>query len=62
MDSQTIHYRASRSVKHISITTCITADGESMAPYIVTSQDYELVRWRVMSRGVRLGIDFVLRQ
>jgi hypothetical protein len=37
MDSQTIHHRASRNVKHISIITCITAGGESLTPYIVAS-------------------------
>jgi hypothetical protein len=40
----------------------ITANEKSLTPYIVTSQDSEPVRWRVMSRGVRLGIDFVLWQ
>jgi hypothetical protein len=37
MDGQTIHHRASRNVKHISIITCITAGGESLTPYIVPS-------------------------
>jgi hypothetical protein len=36
MDRQTMHHRASRSVRYISIITCITAAGESMTPYIVT--------------------------
>jgi hypothetical protein len=32
-----------------------------LTPYIVTSQDSERVRERLKSRGVRLGVDFVLR-
>jgi hypothetical protein len=36
-DGQTIHHRASRSLRHISITTCISVAEESMTPYIVTS-------------------------
>jgi hypothetical protein len=61
MDGQTIHHRASRSVRHISIITCITAAGESLKPDIVTSQDSDAIRKRLMSRGVRLSVDFVLR-
>jgi hypothetical protein len=37
MDSQTIYHRASRNVKHMSIITYISAGGESVTPYIVTS-------------------------
>jgi hypothetical protein len=62
MEDQTIHHRESRSVGYISIVTCITAGGESLTPYIVTSQDSDAIRKRLMSRGVRLGVDFVLRQ
>jgi hypothetical protein len=62
MDGQTIHHRESRSVRHISIITCITAGGESLTPYIVISQDSDAIRKRLMRPGVRLGIDFVLWQ
>jgi hypothetical protein len=62
MTGGTIDHGASRNVKHVSTITCITATGESLTPYIVISQDSEPFRKRLMSRGVRLGIDFVLRQ
>jgi hypothetical protein len=62
MDGQTIHHGASRSVKYISVIVCITAGGESLTPFIVTSQISDGIRTRLMSRGVRLGVDFVLRQ
>jgi hypothetical protein len=62
MAGQTIHHRASRNVKHISIIISITAARKSVTPYIVASQDSKSFRRRLMSRGVRLGIDFVLRQ
>jgi hypothetical protein len=62
MDGHTIHHRPSRNVRHISIIRCITAAGESLTPYIVTSQDFDAIRKRLMSRGVRLGVDFVLRR
>jgi hypothetical protein len=61
MEDQTIHHRASRGVRHISIITCITAAEESLTPYLVTSQDSDAVRKRLMSRGVRLGVDFALK-
>jgi hypothetical protein len=48
-------------VKHISIIAYISAGGESLTPYIVTSKHSERVRERLKSRGVRLGVDFVLR-
>jgi hypothetical protein len=59
---QTIYHCASRNVKHISIITCIIAAGESLTPHIVTSQDSESFHRRLVNRGVRLGVDFVLRQ
>jgi hypothetical protein len=62
MDDQTIHYRESRSMKHISVIACITAGGEYLTPFIVTSHISDGIRKRLMSRGVRLAVDFVLRQ
>jgi hypothetical protein len=58
---QTIHHRTSRNVKHILIVTCITAGGESLTPCIVTLQDSWTLRRRLISCGVRLGVDFVLK-
>jgi hypothetical protein len=34
-----IHHRISRSVKHISIVTCISASDACLTPYSITSQD-----------------------
>jgi hypothetical protein len=62
MDGQTIHYRASRNVRHISIITCIIASGEPLTPYIVPSHDSAPVCRRLMSRGVCLRVDFMSRQ
>jgi hypothetical protein len=62
MDSQTIHHRTSQNVKHISIIICISTRKESLTPYIVILQDSELFHRRLMSRGVRPGIDLVLQQ
>jgi hypothetical protein len=62
LSGQTIYHCASRNLKHISVITCISAVEESLTPYIVTSQDSESLRRKLMIRGVRLGIDLVLRR
>jgi hypothetical protein len=61
MHGQMIHHEISRSVKHISVIACISAAGESLTPYIVTSQAPMLVQERLKKEGVRFGTDFVLR-
>jgi hypothetical protein len=62
LSGQRIHLRVSRNLKHISVITCISAAEKSLTPYIVTSQDSESLRGKLMIRGVRLGVDLVLRQ
>jgi hypothetical protein len=62
MDSQMIHHRASRNVKHISIITYITTEGESMLTYIMISHDSEPFHKRLIHHGVCLAVDSVLRQ
>jgi hypothetical protein len=62
MDSQTIHYVALRNAKHISIIACISALGESLTAYVVISQDSEVLRRRLVSHDLRLGVDFGMRQ
>jgi hypothetical protein len=59
---ETIHHCVSRAVKHISIIACITAAGESLTLYIVTSQDSEPFRKKLMCQGVRMSVDPVLKQ
>jgi hypothetical protein len=49
-------------MKHISIVAYITTAGESLTPYIVTSQDSELLRKRLIRRSVWMGVDLVLKQ
>jgi hypothetical protein len=61
MDGQTIHHHSSRSVRNILIITCITAVEESLTPYIVRWRDSDAICERLMNRGVRLCVDFILR-
>jgi hypothetical protein len=39
MSAQKIHHKINRNLKHMSVIVCISAAGESLTPYIVTSQD-----------------------
>jgi hypothetical protein len=62
LSGQMIYHRASRNLKLISAITCMSAAGESPTPYIVTSQDSESLRRKLMIRGVRLDVDLALRR
>jgi hypothetical protein len=62
IDGQTIHHRASRDVRHISIITYIAARKEPLVSYIVALQDSGPLRKRLMHHGDRMGVNFALRQ
>jgi hypothetical protein len=62
MNGQTIHHGALRIVKHISVIAYMIARGESLTHFIVISQISDGIRKRLMTHGVRLGVDFVSRQ
>jgi hypothetical protein len=55
--SETIHHKIHRNLKHVSVIVCVSAAGESLIPYIVTSQDSLPVRENLKRRGVRFGTD-----
>jgi hypothetical protein len=61
MKAQTIHHKINRSLKHVSVIACVSAAGESLTPYIVTSQDSPVVREQLKKRGVRCGTDVILK-
>jgi hypothetical protein len=44
MSAQKIHHKISRNLKHASVIACISAAGESLTPYIMTSEDSLPVR------------------
>jgi hypothetical protein len=48
-----IHHGISRKVKHISVIACVSAAGESLTPYIITSQDSPSIRQQLKKHGVR---------
>jgi hypothetical protein len=62
MADQAVHHKVSRKLKHVSVIACVSAAGESLMPYIVTSQDSTRIREQLKKSGVRFGTDFILKQ
>jgi hypothetical protein len=61
MIARKIHHKSNRNLKHVSVIACISAAGESLIPYVVTSQDSLPVRENLKKRGVCFGADFILK-
>jgi hypothetical protein len=61
MGEQTVHHKVNRNLKHVSVIARISAAGESLIPYIVTSQDSLHVREQLKKKGVRFGRDLNLK-
>jgi hypothetical protein len=61
MPDQTMPHRVSRNVKHISVIACLSAAGESLLRYRVTSQNSPTVQEHPKKQGVRFGRDFALK-
>jgi hypothetical protein len=58
---ETIHHDVSRNVKHVSVSACASAAGESLFPYSVTSENSPVVHEHIKKHDVRLGRDFALK-
>jgi hypothetical protein len=61
MAEQTMHDKVNRNLKHVSVIVCVSAAGESLIPYIVTSQDSLHVREQSKKKGLRVGTDVILK-
>jgi hypothetical protein len=61
MVGQTVHHEISRPVKHISVIACAFPAGESLTPYIITSQASRPVQEQLKKHVVRFGTNIVLR-
>jgi hypothetical protein len=57
MKEQTIFHGVHRNLKHISVVACISAAGEHITPFCVSSQVNPTVERRLKSDGFRLGVD-----
>jgi hypothetical protein len=61
MAGQTIHHGVSRNVRQISIIACVSAAGESITPYVITSSGSAVVCEQLKKHGVRVGVDLVMK-
>jgi hypothetical protein len=52
MSHQTIYHKVNRKVKHVSPIVCVSAVGETLIPYMVTSQDSMRLP-EALKKGVR---------
>jgi hypothetical protein len=61
MRGSTIHHRVNLELKYVSVVACVSTAGESLTPYIVTSQDSPGLQDKLKKRGVRFGMDCILK-
>jgi hypothetical protein len=61
MGEQTVSHRVNRNLKHISVIVCVSEAGESLIPYIITSQHSFSVGEQLMKKGVRFGTELILK-
>jgi hypothetical protein len=62
MRGQTIFRGVRRNLKHISLVVCVSAAGEHMTPFLVSSQATDPVETRLKQTGFRMGVDLILRK
>lgn len=59
---QTVHHAVSRNLKHLSIITCVSAGGQCLTPYMVTSQASIPVQDCLSATGLQIGKHLFLQQ
>jgi hypothetical protein len=60
MTDQTIHHGVHRNYKRMSVICCVSAAGESLTPFVVSSQVNDKVIETLKIEGLRMGVDMVL--
>jgi hypothetical protein len=51
-----------QGLKHISVVVCISAGGDHMTPFVISSQVNDRVISTLKSEGFRIGSDMILRK
>jgi hypothetical protein len=59
MSHQALHRTINGKAKHISLIVCVSAAGETLIPYTVTSQGSMHLRKALKKCGVRFGTDLI---
>jgi hypothetical protein len=60
MTDQTIHHNVHRNLKHISVICCVSAAGQFLTPFVVSSQANDKVTETLKIEGFRTGLHMVL--
>jgi hypothetical protein len=60
MTDQTIHHGVYRNLKHMSVIYCVSAAGESLTPFVVSSQVHDTVIEALKIEGFWMGMYMVL--
>jgi hypothetical protein len=58
---QIIHHKITRNLKHLFVIVCVSATGENLIPYTVTSQDSPTIRVQLKKCNIRFDTDFILK-
>jgi hypothetical protein len=61
MTDQTIHHGVHRNLKYMSVICCVSAAGESLEPFVVSSQVDDKVVEMLKIEGLKMGVDMVLK-
>jgi hypothetical protein len=62
MTDQTIHHGRHRNRKYISVICCVSAAGESLIPFMASSQVNDKVMEQLTIEGFRMGVDMTLER
>jgi hypothetical protein len=62
MTGRAIFHGIHHGLKHASIVVCISAGGDHMTPFFVSSQVHDDVTRRPKNDGFRIGCDIILRR
>jgi hypothetical protein len=62
MREQKIFHGIHRGLKHTSVITCISAGGDHMIHFLVSSQATDAVVRKLKTEGFRIGVDMILKK
>jgi hypothetical protein len=60
MTDQMIHHGVHRNLKHMPVICCVSAAGESLTPFVVSSQVNDKVIETLKIEGFRISLNMVL--
>jgi hypothetical protein len=62
MRNETIFHGIHGWLKHVSVVACISASGDHMIPFVVSSQVNDALVWKLKIEGSRIGTEIILKK